>query len=421
MTPVDGDFGTVDDKTPIKTDAEDVVQDNFPSVTPKYGYLLEKWIDTETGNEVRPGDVLTKDITIMPTFVWDSTKPFLIEFQTASYYAISDTTPIKATMDNKVPMELMPEVSPIVSHYFDGSWVNVETGETVDENTVLTSSITVKPQIDCLFTAKNGAVTGFSDYAQDKDVSDITIPCNIMGQSVSKIASGAFAAYAKHDPNLKSGEIKHVTMQKGFTAIGERSFGGYVNASMGIESISLPDGLKTIGGSAFYTCNITSIEIPDTVTSIGDAAFWGNKNLKSVKFGSNLRSLGYRTFILCTSLRSVDLPASLREIGTGCFESSGLESITVPNGCTVGENAFIACKNLKTATLGEGTTYLYCTFQQCPNLKTVYLPRSVNSIDENAFYFCPNLAYIYIKGAKNRVSGAPWGSSKTNPTVIWTN
>ena len=432
LTPIGSAHGTVTDKTPVKTDTYGIVQDNLPDVTPEDNYIFERWINADSGKEVQPGDELTEDITIKPVFIWDPSKPFIISFQTANYYSISDTTPLTATADNKVPMEQMPEVAPIVaSHFFDGVWVNVDTDEVVDANTVLTSCITVKPQINCLFTERNGAITGFSEYAQDKNVESITIPNNIMGKTVTRIGTTAFSAHINHrtdsdgrtfsDPNPKAFEVKHVTIQKGITELEKQCFGSYnIFETMNLESISLPNGLKVIGEGAFYECGkLTSITIPDTVTMIGDAAFW-DCGLESIHLGKSVRSLGFRAFMWCDSLMHINLPYSLQSIGERCFESAGLESVTVPDGCTVGEQAFIFCENLRTATLGEGTTSLYCTFQRCTNLKTVRLPRSITSINPNAFYYCPNLAYIYIKGSKNSVSGAPWSSSQTHPSVIWT-
>lgn len=430
LTPIDGEHCTVADKTPIETDVNGVVQNHFPDVTHEEAYKVEKWIYVDSGEIVTPGDVLTKDVNIKPVLTVDN-GPYTIYFQTANYYDLSDTTPLTTIEGRRIPMNQMPEVSPIVSHFFDGVWVNVDTNEVVDAETRLKSDITVKPQINCLFTERNGAVTGFSDYAQDKNVESITIPNNIMGRTVTRIGEHAFSAHNNYryengftysDPNPKALEIKHVVIQEGIFALDEGAFGSAnIFEQMNLESIQLPDGLRTIGESVFYECTkLTSIKIPDSVTRIGDAAFWYNTSLSSVSLGRSVQFLGYRAFMHCTALRSISLPSSLRTIDGACFEGSGLESVNVPDGCSVGNSAFIFCDNLKYATLGEGTTSLRLTFQRCPNLRSVRLPRSITSINPNAFYYCPNLAYIYIKGSRNSVSGAPWSSSQTNPTVIWT-
>lgn len=420
LTPVAVDHAAFD-TTPIRTDGKGIVQDNLPTVTLDDYYRFERWIYVASGETVSIGDLLLEDVEIKPVISYYD-GPFKVYFQTADYYTLSDAAPLTTAADNKVPMNQMPEVFPIVSHFFDGVWVNTDTNEVVNADTRLKSDITVKPQINCLFTEHNGAVTGFSDYAQDKDVESITIPNNIMGKTVTRIGESAFSDYLRVAvPNPKALEGKHVVIQEGIFTLEKSAFGGSnYSKPMNYESFQLPDGLKIIGKSAFGNCGkLTSITIPDTVTRIENIAFMNDANLSSVRLGGSVKFLGHQTFFRCTALRSISLPSSLRTIDKSCFESSSLESITVPDGCSVGDNAFIFCENLKTATLGEGTTSLNGTFQRCSNLKTVRLSSSIKSINANAFYYCPNLAYIYMKGSRNSVSGAPWSSSRTHPTVVW--
>lgn len=426
----DGEHGAVLDKTAMKTSKSGVFSGPFPAVSPEEGYAFVKWVNASTGAAVKTGDQILTDITVKPVFA-ERKRVCTVYFENANYYTLSSASPLTTGEDGRIPWARMPGVTPnFASHYFDGGWVNADTGETVDASTVLQSDITVKPAVNCLFTENSGAVSGFSDYAKDKDVSSIVIPNNIMGKTVTRIGDYAFCAQSHmvYDdgtihavPNTKAKEVKHVVIQEGIFALGTEAFGSdNILEQMNLESISLPDGLKVIDDEAFYECRkLASITIPDTVTTIGDAAFWDNYNLSSVQLGSSVKSLGYRAFIRCTALRSISLPSSLRTIDKSCFESSGLESVAVPDGCSVGEDAFIFCENLKTATLGEGTTSLNGTFQRCSNLKTVRLSSSIKSINANAFYYCPNLAYIYMKGSRNSVSGAPWSSSRTHPTVVW--
>lgn len=67
---------------------------------------------------------------------------------------------------------------------------------------------------------------------------------------------------------------------------------------------------------------------------MGDYIFSYCKDLRKVTFGegSRLRKIGRSAFSYCTSLRNIDLPAGLEDIGSKCFQESGLEEIVIPNG-----------------------------------------------------------------------------------------
>ncbi|MBE6524305.1 MAG: leucine-rich repeat domain-containing protein [Thermoplasmata archaeon] len=74
------------------------------------------------------------------------------------------------------------------------------------------------------------------------------------------------------------------------------------NGMTSVESISLPDNLKTIGNNAFANNNLTgSIAIPDSVTSIGASAFIRSSSassgtIASLVLGSSLNSVGDYAF-----------------------------------------------------------------------------------------------------------------------------
>ena len=124
------------------------------------------------------------------------------------------------------------------------------------------------------------------------------------------------------------------------------------------KDVVIPDTIaglpvKTIGGASFYESDITSVVMPDSVTAIELAAFRGCRNLESVRFSANLRSIGDTAFSGCTSMTGLDLPGSLTSIGLGSFD-----------GCT-------------------GLT------------GTIVLPASLESVDHLAFSGCTGADYAY--------------------------
>ena len=152
------------------------------------------------------------------------------------------------------------------------------------------------------------------------------------------------------------------------TSIGDGAF----NWCESLESITIPDGVKSIGNHAFAGCSaLESITIPDSVLSIGDSAFEG-----------------------CTALESITIPDSVLSIGYSAFEEcSALKSITIPGSVlSIGQRTFAGCSGLESAIIADGVTSIGDdTFLNCTNLVNVSLPDSLTSIGSDTFYGCTNL------------------------------
>lgn len=87
-----------------------------------------------------------------------------------------------------------------------------------------------------------------------------------------------------------------------------------------------------------------SFEMPEDLTTLGENAF----------HGCRVSHLG--------------LPAGLKELGRGCFSSTGLESIVIPDGVrNIPETLFQDSASLTDVTLGENTEYIgKYVFDGCP-------------------------------------------------------
>lgn len=103
--------------------------------------------------------------------------------------------------------------------------------------------------VPCVDVSSSGEVTGLSSYG--KTQSDIVIPREINGISVTSIGYGAFSG------------CKNLT------------------------SVTIPDSVTSIGEYAFYNCtSLAGITIPDSVTSIDEKAFLGCTGLTSIRVNS---------------------------------------------------------------------------------------------------------------------------------------
>ena len=115
----------------------------------------------------------------------------------------------------------------------------------------------------------------------------------------------------------------------------------YAFAFSGLQSVSLPDGLKIIQRSAFDNSDITSIIVPGSVKDLSNSAFYRCSSLKDVVLNNGVETIGEMAFADC-SLENLTLPASLKTIGIRAFESSyKIKTITIPASVTsIGNQAF---------------------------------------------------------------------------------
>ncbi len=161
-----------------------------------------------------------------------------------------------------------------------------------------------------------------------------------------------------------TGGGKNITIPKKIdglpvVAIADDAFRG--NTS--IESIAIPEGVKTIGSKMFYGCtSLYRIYIPSTVNQISTDAF-----------------------LNCPALTSFHLDSANSEFslvaGSMLYNKEGTRLIKYPVGCSDTE-----------LRIPDGTHYIEdYAFYGCSNLKKVYFPEGVGGIGKSAFEGCYSL------------------------------
>ncbi len=205
-------------------------------------------------------------------------------------------------------------------------------------------------------------ITGLVDANISTNI-DLTIPSEINGMPVKKIAQYAFKGNAN------------------------------------IKSVSLPEGLVWIGHSAFSGCvNITgTLTIPSTVEEIQGGNYWEasgafqNTSINAVVVaeGNTSLDLGTNTFKECKALQSVTLSGRTETIGTSCFNGDmSLENVVFSkNGklTTIDKNAFENTL-VKALEFPDSLTKINAAaFQNCKSLESVIMGSHVLTIGESAF------------------------------------
>ena len=169
----------------------------------------------------------------------------------------------------------------------------------------------------------------------------------------------------------------------------------------GCNNTIIPFGVTSIGNRAFYGCSgLTSVTIPNSITSIGSYAFSGCSGLTSVNIPNSITSIGNYAFSGCSGLTSVTIPNSVINIGDGAFSNcSGLTSISISNSVTsIGSSAFSGCSGLTSFTIPNSITSIGSyAFYGCSGLTSVTIPNNVSSIGNSAFAECCSLISMIVE------------------------
>ena len=293
-----------------------------------------------------------------------------------------------------------------------------------------------------IFEYSDGAITGFSEYGQNKyingQIKDVSIPSAIGGQKITSIGERAFY----NRPGLT-----RVTIPDTITSIGEMAFYGcnglagvyigdlsswckisfedgdsnplssahnlYLNGNL-VTALAIPNYVADIGSYAFYNCSgLTSVTIPDSVKHIGEMAFYGCNGLTGVyisdlsswckiSFGdgsSNPLYYAHNLYLNGICVTDLTIPENITNIGDNSFYNCyGLVSVTIPDWVTsIGNNSFYGCTNLKNVMIGSNVASIGGqAFGDCASLNSVTLPDSVKSIGTYAFVGCEGLTGVYI-------------------------
>lgn len=166
------------------------------------------------------------------------------------------------------------------------------------------------------------------------------------------------------------------------------TFGTNVFAScIGLERITLPEGMTEIGANMFYNCKkLTEITIPSTVTKIGANAF---------DSCASLAVINLTTYTVEAEGAAPAAYSRITDIGDKAFAGTALTSFAFPKledatkSLKLGKSLFNTCRALTDVTLTRSVTDLTGVFQGCSSIRNL-------RVDEDNAYFAsiegdPNL------------------------------
>lgn len=220
----------------------------------------------------------------------------------------------------------------------------------------------------------------------------VTVPASLESYSITAIGE-----YAFHQSHVES-----VTIPNSVKTIGAGAFSDCAS----LRYVKLPDALSFIPEKAFYRCrNLDSIVFPKSLADVGASAFEGCSALRAAEFTSKNISFGTRAFAYCTSLTRLVLPSNNMDVLPPPI--SGRE-----------DGIFAHCTNLKEVTMPQNMKYLISyMFYDCPSLKTVTLPQALVSVGANDFEGCSALESITLPSSVKEISGNAFKDCTSLKTV----
>ena len=194
------------------------------------------------------------------------------------------------------------------------------------------------------------------------------------------------------------------------------------------------NGEITITG---YTGSELDVVIPDEiggypVTAIAEKAFQLNKTVRSFTIGSKIRSIGSCAFARCASLTNIYVDRAnpyYQSIDGVLYSGDGKTLLSYPTAKayssypvasgteTIGEYAFFHSK-VQTVFLPDTVSTIGdYAFYYAGELSSINFPTALTSIGDSAFFACQSLTAVDIPATITQIGPSAWAACTSLPAI----
>ena len=276
-------------------------------------------------------------------------------------------------------------------------------------------SNTYKKGIGVLQFSTDLTIIGESAFFLCEELESIILP-----NSLKRIEAGAFSACEN---------LKKINIPENVQEIGECAFGlcvslecfsgkfastdgcclvidGILNQfalGCGLKEYFIPNDVYEIGWSSFSESELDKIFLHNKIIKIHHSAFCGCRKLREINIPNSVTTIDDAAFQDCMSLKNISIPKSVKSLGFQVFE--GCDDILI-----VYEDKNQRSKNDRNLTqfiadyvplqdkLSNGWVYL-----GNKDAKTIYIPEGVTLVKSNAFENCYKIEKIYVPNSVEEI------------------
>lgn len=203
--------------------------------------------------------------------------------------------------------------------------------------------------------------------------------------------------------------LERIKLPKSLKIIGNKAFKGCTS----LESIEIPAECVEIGREAFSCCyGLGKVDIlaqMENSIKISDFAFYRCSHLWQINNFGAISYIGQSAFEDCVVLGSEKnfsfaFSKDLKFIGSKAFCSTGIKETIIPN-VPRGRGIFKDCMKLKSVEFENGVECVKEEeFEDCLELRRIVCPKTLHTIEGNAFRGCNILNTENIMIGKNGIS-----------------
>lgn len=176
-------------------------------------------------------------------------------------------------------------------------------------------------------------------------------------------------------------------------------------------TVTIPDQINgrpvtKIAPDAFRYCYADEVLLPDTITEIGADAFKGCRYLKKIVIPKGCLLIGRGAFQDCTQLDTVEFPETAPEIEPSAFDRTAYITRLTDTLVIIGNGLLYAYHGTAAeVTLPDTVRQINANaFANHTELTAITIPESVTRIDTNAFLGCTALSSITLLGTPERIA-----------------